>query len=477
MAVYLDRNRTNLPPPPPVYPARIVGTKLGNTIRSAIDPLGGISPGIRMEVAQRESRRHAPLPGVGTANSKPPQPAPAARPEVRADFGRVRSVQSRAADLGLQSNIPAAARGARKTSNIVQRVVLHDVNIDDLRDVDGGLRYLHLREYIDQYEIYKSAVMLGNLYGMKVYPIRVPKDIGLKATIEPMILVGHGGGGRFMPALNEEEIIQYLQGWGMTKGTKTVLAGCNTAEAASLIGKIKAITEVEPVTNQSLAFTVAQSEYVIEDKPGLFDERNKALQAAESQMMTNIANELKGWLEKVDAANYQDAVIVVDHGRQKVLGAKKSLITKKDFSPASGQQLLQEWDKICSRFMANLKGEEVEKRIKVLRELLKTLVSENELSSQMRDRVRTLLNTGLPELFSETYKHGKGVMQDFLSEIRKKAKLTSYLLRTGSKRPDPSLWQYYKADVLAALKKPGFLPQLPLQPEVKADIAEYLKSM
>ncbi|HYY93524.1 MAG TPA: hypothetical protein VE713_03330, partial [Pyrinomonadaceae bacterium] len=84
------------------------------------------------------------------------------------------------------------------------------------------------RTFIEEFEIHQSAERLAELNhtGMNTkgeplrYPIRQPNPNKLDKK-EPLILVGHGGEGRFMN-MSPEELQGYLEKWGVEPGMQVV---------------------------------------------------------------------------------------------------------------------------------------------------------------------------------------------------------------------------------------------------------------
>ncbi len=83
----------------------------------------------------------------------------------------------------------------REVAAPVQRVVLYDASIPP--EVRTGERHLDAPSMADEVEIFQSADQLASLYGMDAFDIRDPQDLG-DALEEPLVIVGHGGGGAFL---------------------------------------------------------------------------------------------------------------------------------------------------------------------------------------------------------------------------------------------------------------------------------------
>ncbi|HYO61174.1 MAG TPA: hypothetical protein VEU29_04695, partial [Actinomycetota bacterium] len=234
----------------------------------------------------------------------------------------------------------------------LQRVVLHDVDFDKLQHVNEGYAYMDARPFVDEYEIAQSAQVLGNLYGMKVRPIRKPSKVGSAILDEPLVLVGHGGQGQFMN-MTPLEFEGYLSAWGVAPQTQVVLAGCSTSGAAAAIDVVRRLTGRPPIVNRDLAFTVPGSgEYVVPDAEAVrdaFKVRNNQLRKIDLAMLERVRDRLKGaFFAEATKDNYALAVEVVQAFRA---GSKlKPIVVAAGFTPKSGPQVTAAWVEVLKRF-------------------------------------------------------------------------------------------------------------------------------
>ncbi|HEX3044792.1 MAG TPA: DUF4157 domain-containing protein [Bacillota bacterium] len=188
-------------------------------------------------------------------------------------------------DVGLEREADERGRGvkinqeATGQSPVIQRTILADIDPKQFQEDEKKGRFPGAREYIQDYEIGQSAQILHKQYKMdEPLSIKSPQPSLLNKS-EVLILVGHGGGGKFM-GMEAADLQKLLLQWGVTSGMEVALAGCETAEAKEAIEVIRALTGKAPIVNQHLAYTSKSiGEFIVDEKDskGLYQERNDKL--------------------------------------------------------------------------------------------------------------------------------------------------------------------------------------------------------
>jgi hypothetical protein len=197
--------------------------------------------------------------------------------------------------------------------------VLFDVDMEARRREAELDLFPGARTFIEEFEIHQSAARLAELNhtGLNAkgeplrYPIRQPNPNKLDKK-EPLILVGHGGDGRFMN-MSPEELHGYLKDWGVEPGMQVVLAGCSTAAADKAIQVILSLTGKQPVVNEDLAYTgplqgqAPIGEFTVADEESqlLYKARNERLKKIDFEYALGHAKLLGGLVPAITIDNYK----------------------------------------------------------------------------------------------------------------------------------------------------------------------------
>lgn len=386
---------------------------------------------------------------------EPSRPLPRGAPAASAAVQRVLALHRDAGNAAVAGMLrppgPAPA---------VQRVVLHDVDVDRLKFYGEGHSYLPAAPYVSEFEIYKSALDLARINGMdKPYPIRAPRTLDERRRTEPFILVGHGGHGEFLN-IPPPDLEGYLLSWGVGPGSVVVFAGCSSSQAAAAIDVVRRITGRLPIVNKELAFTVPASvaparparEMLVPDvsTQQAFAQRRGELVAVDRNLLLALGNLLTtNFFAAVDDTTYDLAAECVPVFR-KMVGDGKDLKLLPNNKKVNVAALDREWQAIVGRFSGPGKKADADKLLEKLRGALRTLQSK-PLSGASAGATLD----AIPAELKNAYAAARSVMDAFLERVPTmggarptdyRYRAARYLLRTAfSPR---SGWSHLPEDVV-----------------------------
>jgi hypothetical protein len=250
-----------------------------------------------------------------------------------------------------------------------------------------------------------------------------------------------------------------LQKWGLKKGMRVVLAGCETSGASEVIKIVTEMTGKTPVVNKHLAFTSGKGEFIIQEKfsQKLFDERNANLEKVTQKYIEQHEAPLKVLVGDITKKNYRIKHAFVMN-LCKLLNMKGCNLSPTKSSEQNYKALKGFWDDtIKSSFLKAKKAKAVKTAIKRLNKL--------QEDSSKKDLLTVEITNKFPKKCLENYQgcFEKNLAQYFqqhteiLEVCRKEARKVN---RTFVNAMEKKLSVTYKDYTVEAFKGGGPIPPM-----------------